>query len=123
MKRLLYALLACGSVLSSQASAEMNLIMVEENGCMWCARWNAEIAPIYPKTPEGQVAPLRRIEINEAIPADLTFTTPPHYTPTFILVDQGKEVSRIEGYPGDDFFWGLLNMMLVKVSESTASNG
>lgn len=123
MKRLLYALLACGSVLSSQASAEMHLIMVEENGCMWCARWNAEIAPIYPKTPEGQVAPLRRIEINEAIPADLTFTTPPHYTPTFILVDQGKEVSRIEGYPGDDFFWGLLNMMLVKASESTASNG
>lgn len=79
---------------------------------MWCARWNAEIAPIYPKTPEGQAAPLRRIDVNDPIPDDLTLKTAPHFTPTFILVDDGIEVARIEGYPGEDFFWGLLGVML-----------
>ena len=34
------------------------------------------------------------------------------YTPTFILVEGGQEIGRIEGYPGEDFFWGLLKMML-----------
>lgn len=105
------------------AQAEMALVMVEEQGCIWCARWNAEIAPIYTKTPEGQSAPLRRMEVNAPTPDDLTFKTAPHYTPTFILVDDGQEVARIEGYPGEDFFWGLLGVMLKQAQESRAAKG
>jgi hypothetical protein len=36
------------------------------------------------------------------------------YTPTFIILSNGAEVARIEGYPGEDFFWPLLNQALVK---------
>ena len=32
-------------------------------------------------------------------------TRPIRYTPTFVLAEDGKEVGRIEGYPGDEFFW------------------
>ncbi|RZV98551.1 MAG: hypothetical protein EX266_17160, partial [Rhodobacteraceae bacterium] len=53
--------------------AALELIMVEEHGCIWCARWNAEIAPIYPKTDEGERAPLRRVDRFEPVPDDLTF--------------------------------------------------
>lgn len=116
--RLIFALLTLVTVLAAPARAEMELVMVEEHGCIWCARWNAEIAPIYPKTDEGKRAPLRRIDIHDVIPADLTFNTAPHYTPTFVLVDDGTEVSRIEGYPGEDFFWGLLGMMIEKTEEN-----
>jgi hypothetical protein len=34
------------------------------------------------------------------------------YTPTFVLADGNREIARIEGYPGDDFFWTLLERML-----------
>ncbi|WP_339106674.1 hypothetical protein [Roseovarius rhodophyticola] len=37
--------------------AETYLLMAEEQGCYWCARWNEEIAHIYPKTAEGKTAP------------------------------------------------------------------
>ena len=37
------------------------------------------------------------------------------YTPTFVLVANGEEVGRIEGYPGDAFFWGLLDRLLDKL--------
>lgn len=100
--------------------ADTELVMVEERGCMWCARWNAEIGPIYPVSPEGAYAPLRRIDLRGDRPVDLTFTAPLRITPTFVLIDEGAEVARLEGYPGEDFFWGLLGRML---SEHTDYQG
>ncbi|NNE86647.1 MAG: hypothetical protein HKN27_01105 [Silicimonas sp.] len=92
------------------AHAETYLLMAEEDGCIWCARWNEEIGPIYPKTAEGKTAPLRRYDLHSETP-DVAFDRLVHYTPTFILVEDGQEVGRIEGYPGEDFFWGLLTMV------------
>lgn len=103
-------LLLATSAIASLASPQ--LVMVEEDGCMWCARWNNEISETYPKTPEGKIAPLRRIDIRATRPDDLTFQRGLFFTPTFILIVDGKEVSRLEGYPGEDFFWGLLGKML-----------
>ncbi|MGB5871926.1 MAG: hypothetical protein WBH04_17185 [Albidovulum sp.] len=103
------SLLLCATV---AAAAETVLVMVEEKGCIWCARWNSEIADIYPKTDEGKAAPLRRLDIHAAQPDDLTFSRSLHFTPTFVLMIDGQEMSRIEGYPGEDFFWGLLAQML-----------
>jgi hypothetical protein len=109
---LLSAFLLLSSALT--AAAELSLVMVEEAGCVWCARWNDEIAHIYPKTPEGKSAPLRRIDIHAALPDDLTFARRLSFTPTFVLMQDNLEISRIEGYPGEDFFWGLLEKMLEK---------
>lgn len=89
-------------------------MMAEEPGCIWCARWNAEIGPIYPKTPEGTAAPLRRVDITGPLPHDITLARSVNFTPTFILLIEGAEVSRLEGYPGEDFFWGLLGQMLTE---------
>lgn len=99
-------------LLATVARAEMTLVMAEEHGCVWCAKWNAEIAPIYPKTPEGQTAPLTRVDIHDPIPEDLSFDRKLHFTPTFVLMVDGVESGRIEGYPGEDFFWGLLGKMI-----------
>ncbi len=95
------------------ATADTMLLMAEEDGCFWCAKWNEEIAPIYPKTAEGRAAPLERYDLHHETP-DVIFARTVHYTPTFILVQNGTELGRIEGYPGEDFFWGLLGMMLSK---------
>ncbi|MFK7875591.1 MAG: hypothetical protein AB8B71_07390 [Paracoccaceae bacterium] len=94
------------------AAADTFLVMVEERGCIWCARWNAEIAEIYPRTEEGTAAPLRRMDIHATRPNDIVFARSLTFTPTFVLVKDGQEMSRIEGYPGEDFFWGLLGKML-----------
>jgi hypothetical protein len=93
-------------------AADTVLVMVEENGCIWCARWNDEISHIYPKTEEGKAAPLRRMDIHAVRPDDLNFVRALAFTPTFVLMVDGQEASRIEGYPGEDFFWGMLGQML-----------
>ena len=37
-----------------------------------------------------------------------------------MLLDDGREVGRIEGYPGEDFFWFLLGELIdgVKLAET-----
>jgi thioredoxin-related protein len=101
----------CG--VASAGSTE--LIMFEEDGCGWCERWNKEVGIVYHKTVEGKRAPLRRMDIHEPLPRELRFIAKGGYTPTFVLVDQEREIGRIRGYPGEEFFWGLLGKMLERL--------
>jgi thioredoxin-related protein len=89
------------------------LVMVEQAGCEWCARWNHEIAPAYPNSSEGKFAPLRRVDLR-AMPDDLVTVRRVTFTPTFLIVQNGKEITRLEGYPGEDFFWPVLNKLLTE---------
>lgn len=90
----------------------LELIMVDQSGCVYCELWETEISDIYPKTTEGKYAPLRRLDISQTSSSGLEFMRAVNFTPTFILIEDNTELARIEGYPGEDFFWGLLDMML-----------
>ncbi|MGE3918476.1 MAG: thioredoxin family protein [Hyphomicrobiaceae bacterium] len=94
------------------------LVMFEEAGCSWCRRWDKEVGVAYPKTDEGRRAPLRRLDISSARSSGLRLSGPVNVTPTFVLVDAGTEIGRITGYPGADFFWGLLGEMIARLSRS-----
>ncbi len=86
--------------------------MFEQAGCAWCAAWDRQIGPIYPKTAEGRRAPLRRVDLHAERPSDLSRIQAVRFTPTFVLIDGGREIGRIQGYPGEDFFWGLLGELI-----------
>lgn len=108
-------------LISGASSNGAELVMFERVGCTWCARFDAEIAPIYPKTSESRTAPLRRIDLNRPLPADLAGIDPGAFTPTFVVVDDGREIGRIRGYPGDAFFFGLLDRILINTGTSGRS--
>ncbi len=98
-----------------------DLVMVERTGCAYCIQWKKDVgADEYAATPEGAFAPLQIIDIRDKPPAGMTFARPVVFTPTFVLIENGAEVDRIEGYPGEDFFWGLLGM---KLKAKTAFTG
>lgn len=97
---------------SGVARSETRLLMIEEAGCIYCLRWKQEVGPEFPITPEGRVAPLKMIDIGSGEIAAYELKSRPRLTPTFILVQNKVELDRIEGYPGEDFFWGLLGLML-----------
>ncbi len=106
----LAALLASGA--APAETGALRLLMVEQPGCEWCAAWDAAVAPAYPLTDEGRAAPLERVDIRAVRGMALSLDRPARYTPTFILLRGDAELGRIEGYPGEDFFWGLLGRML-----------
>lgn len=100
----------------------VELVMLEEDGCSWCELWDKEVGVVYHKTAEGRRAPLRRLDIHEPLPDDLKFLAKGGYTPTFVLVEDGRELGRIRGYPGEDFFWGLLGKMLERLPTKTSTS-
>ena len=51
---------------------------------------------------------------------DLAGIDPGAFTPTFVVVDQGREIGRIRGYPGDAFFFGLLGRIMNATSGAPA---
>ncbi|MCB6179298.1 thioredoxin family protein [Rhodobacter sp. Har01] len=95
-------------------AAGLELLMFEQPGCIYCARWTEEVGPEYPLTAEGRAAPLRRLQLRDPLPEGLSIGAPPVFTPTFVLVADGVETGRIEGYPGEDFFWPLLADLIEK---------
>jgi hypothetical protein len=104
---LLVAILAYGP----RASAA-ELVMFEDAACSWCQKWHAEVGPGYPKSPEGQQAPLRRVDVRNQDSAGVALARPINATPTFVLVEGGEEIGRIVGYPGADFFYPRVEELL-----------
>lgn len=113
--------IAWTALVSATYSAE--LIMMEQDACPWCERWHEEIGVIYNKTKEGKIAPLRVVNIHGDWPEDLADIRVERFTPTFVLIENGKEIDRLRGYTGDEFFWFLIGEMLKKLPPSSDSQG
>jgi len=109
-------------VLSLSHARAAELVMFERAGCAWCEAFDREIAPIYSKAEEGLRAPLRRVDTARLVPPDLAFIETERLTPLFVLVDRGREIGRIRGYPGEDFFWGLLGALVKKLDASATGD-
>src|SRR5512146_2221319 len=118
MRKFLSLLIPLGAIsiaLGVVPACAAELVMFERAGCAWCEAFDRDIAPIYAKTDEGLRAPLRRVDTARPVPADLAFIDVERLTPVFVLVDRGREIGRIRGYPGDEFFWGLLGALVKKL--------
>lgn len=90
-----------------------NLVMVSQPGCHWCETWEMVIGPIYPKTDIAEFAPLIHADLRQGPPEGITYVRRVNFTPTFILIQDGVELARIEGYLGEDLFWMQLEKMML----------
>jgi hypothetical protein len=113
-RRLLIAAAVLLFVFDITAAAAAELVMFRRAGCPYCAAWDRAIGPIYPKTDIGKRVPLRQVDVDRDRDGKVILSSPVRFTPTFVLVDSGRELGRIEGYPGEDFFWGLLERLLLQ---------
>jgi len=105
------------------ATRAAELLMFESAGCGWCERWHEELGPIYPKTAESRVAPLRRVDLHSPRPDGLEALRGVSFTPTFVLMHDGEEIGRITGYAGDEFFWFQLDTLLEKLPDGIREGG
>lgn len=88
------------------------LMMVTSPACHHCAAWKAEIGPGYAASPEGRVAPIFEVDLRGPYPDGLALDRRPWITPSFLLLRNGAELGRIEGYVGQRHFHPVLNDLL-----------
>lgn len=125
LRTTLFLFAAVCLALGTQAARAAELVMFEKDGCPWCARWHTEIGAGYPHSDEGKRAPLRVVKSADESATGIALRGPVTLSPTFVLVDKGQEIGRIVGYPGAEFFYGLLAPLLQKLDKAAAlrSNG
>ncbi len=111
------AALFLGAATSTLPARAAELVMFKAPGCTWCEVWEKELGGVYPKTSEGKQAPLRRITLSKQKGMS-GLELPVRRTPTFVLMDKGEEIGRIQGYPGEEFFWVMLDDLLRKLNKS-----
>ena len=95
----------------------INLVMVEEHGCPYCRAWMRDVGEFYHKTSEGKFAPLMRMDMDGA---RKKFNLNVNFTPTFVILKNGKEAGRLIGYIDDSFFWPKLDTILAKIGYKDA---
>lgn len=101
-----------GTAAQAREARDLQLLMIRRKGCVWCARWDREIGPLYDQNPDGRLAPLLMLDADGPYPDGLALARMPWVTPSFILVKRGAEVTRHDGYPGAERFFPVLRGML-----------
>ncbi len=109
---------AVSSAVAGERSADVALIMVDDPACRFCQKWNEAVGKGYAKSPEGEAAPLKRVPRGAP---ELQGLAPVIYTPTFIVMDGGRELGRISGYSGPSYFYADLRDILARAGHLRGS--
>lgn len=96
-------------------SGRVELLMFDDPGCPYCRQWHREVGDAYRNSPEGRRAPLRVVQLRGQRLEGVALASPVRATPTFVLVQEGRELGRITGYGGADFFWANLEPLLRRI--------
>lgn len=99
------------------AAPAAEMLYFRSDACLYCERWDDEVGEIFPKTDEGKVLTLRPVDVHSPQPEDISFVKGVVYTPTFVLIEDGREIGRIVGYGGDLFFWESMGGLMKGLEE------
>ncbi|WP_349370361.1 thioredoxin family protein [Salinarimonas sp.] len=92
-------------------AGSVEMVMFRRAGCPWCHTWDREIGAIWPKSDIGSRHAMRMVDLDADPMPEIALDRPVRFTPTFVVAVDGAEIGRIEGYPGQDFFWGLMERL------------
>jgi len=114
MKNLLIAIMF--SLLFTIPASAAELLMIHNPACVFCQAFMRDVAPGYNETKQGKALFLTVIDLSvfenrkwlgQELKAGNIKRI--HGTPTFIIYDDGKEIGRVEGYGGKEWFYQKLD--------------
>ena len=97
------------STLPCIATAGNRLVMVTSDYCPFCQAWERDVGVVYDKSPYAPSLPLTRVEMGSAMPEGVSLRAPVVGTPTFLIIQDGREIDRQRGYDDAEMFWWWLS--------------
>lgn len=110
------ALEAVGSV----RSAPVELLVFEHPDCQYCRVFRQDVLPRYQEGTVTSKTPVRFIDIQRTETTGLNLRSGIHVVPTFVLMENGREVDRIVGYWAPENFFRMLSDILSRTDVSQA---
>lgn len=92
----------------------LELLVFEVEGCVYCEVLRRDVFPRYRAAPASATAPMRFVDINKVDTDTLALRGALRVVPTVVLMKDGKEVERIDGYTGPEMFFQLVARMIEK---------
>ena len=101
----------------------LQMMMVTSPACHFCRLWREEIGPGYAASGAGRMAPIFEVDVAGPFPDGLALDRRPRLTPSFILLDRGTEIGRVEGYVGRRHFYPVLEEVMQRAGLDLPQNG
>ncbi len=93
-------------------SANMQLIVMEAEGCIYCNVFRRDVLPSYEASERGKDLPVRFVDVNDVAKTAIELQSPIDILPTFVVTKDNREIGRIPGYMGpEDFFHSIAYLL------------
>lgn len=92
--------------------AVLEVVAVEAPGCSYCNLFRRDIAPAYAASAAAKTAKLRFLDLNDKAIDAIRFAQPISLVPTVVVVKDGVEIARINGYVAPHSFYALIKSVL-----------
>jgi thioredoxin-related protein len=93
-------------------ASELELIVMEAEGCTYCDIFRRDVLPSYQASERGKDVPIRFLDVNDQTAEALGLDSPVDIVPTFVVLKNHREVGRIPGYVGPEFFFHSINHLI-----------
>ena len=102
------------------------LVYVHSPTCGACAQFDREVGAIYHQTEESALLPLQRISLEAWQDGQYDHSdcvaTPVSSTPTFVQIQDCREIDRVTGYSDEALFWLALRRMVNRLAPALPHN-
>jgi len=85
------------------------VVVFETSNCLLCRLFRRDVAPRYARSRRHRMAPLRYIDVNPRRPPHPGLSEPLAMLPTAVIMKDGAEIARIEGYTGPELFFQMMS--------------
>jgi thioredoxin-related protein len=93
-------------------ASNLELVVMEAPGCTYCELFRRDVLPSYQASERAKDMPIRFLDVNDTTPEALGLESGIDIVPTFVVLKNHKEVGRIPGYMGPEYFFHSINHLV-----------
>ena len=101
----------------SRTAPKTEVVVFEIGGCKYCTVFRDNLGARYQASTTNAVAPMRYVDVGRLDPADFQLASDITTVPTIVLMQDGKEIDRVEGYPMSEVLFGMVKSKVTPVEE------
>lgn len=88
------------------------LIVFEDDGCIYCRLFRRDVLPRYQTSRRAKSLPIHFVSVRQSEGLRRRLNAPLSVVPTFVVMRNGREIGRIDGYTGPGPFFRLIRRIV-----------